>query len=59
VPQAQDREWVKHNADPFCNRQLRAAAIVLVTQTTGMDLREALLADLPRLSREGNYFGRM
>lgn len=60
VPQGQDRERVKHIVDALLSRdQLRAAAIVLLARATGMRLREAILADLPRLSREANDLGRI
>ncbi|MEE4342393.1 integrase domain-containing protein [Pseudomonas alliivorans] len=60
VPQGQDREQVKQIVDALCSRhQLRAAAIVLLARATGMRLREAILADLPRLSREANDQGRI
>ncbi|MNH00860.1 Tyrosine recombinase XerC [compost metagenome] len=60
MPQGQDREQVKHIVDELCSRdQRRAAAIVLLARATGMRLREAILADLPRLSREANNLGRI
>ncbi|MFG0530871.1 integrase domain-containing protein [Pseudomonas sp. yb_2] len=60
VPEGQDREQVKQIVDALCNRhQLRAAAIVLLARAAGMRLREAILADLPRLSREANELGRI
>lgn len=60
VPQGQDREQVKQIIDALCNNhQLRAAAIVLLARATGMRLREAILADLPRLSREAKEFGKI
>ncbi|MEE4181196.1 integrase domain-containing protein [Pseudomonas viridiflava] len=60
VPQGQDREQVKQIVDALCSQyQLRAAAIVLLARATGMRLREAILADLPRLSREANDLGRV
>ncbi|MDR0276511.1 MAG: integrase domain-containing protein [Paucimonas sp.] len=60
VPQGQDREQVKQIVDALCSQhQLRAAAIVLLTRATGMRLREAILADLPRLSREANDLGKI
>ncbi|MDF3170663.1 integrase domain-containing protein [Pseudomonas sp. ER28] len=60
VPQGQDREQVKRIVDVLCSHhQLRAAAIVLLARATGMRLREAILADLPRLSREANDLGRI
>lgn len=60
VPQGQDREQVKKIVDALSSQhQLRAAAIVLLARVTGMRLREAILADLPRLSREANELGRI
>ncbi|MGV5526048.1 integrase domain-containing protein [Pseudomonas sp. XP1] len=60
APQGQDREQVKQIVDVLCrDHQLRAAAIVLLARATGMRLREAILADLPRLSREANALGRI
>ncbi len=58
VPQGQDREQVKQIVNVLCCRdQRRAAAIVLLARATGMRLREAILADLPRLCREANDLG--
>ena len=57
VPQGQDREHVKQIVDALCCHHLRAAAIVLLARATGMRLREAILADLPRLSREAQDLG--
>ena len=60
APQGQDREQVKKIVDALCRHdQQRAAAIVLLARATGMRLREAILADLSRLSREANEFGRI
>ncbi|HDS1819194.1 TPA: integrase domain-containing protein [Pseudomonas putida] len=60
VPQGQDREQVKQIVDALCrDHQQRAAAIVLLARATGMRLREAILADLPRLSREAKDLGRI
>jgi Ribonuclease G/E len=60
VPQGQDREQVKQIVDALCDQQqLRAAAIVLLARATGMRLREAILADLPRLSREAEACGKI
>ncbi len=60
MPQGQDHEQVKQIVDAlFRQHQLRAAAIVLLARATGMSLREAILADLPRLSREANDLGRI
>jgi len=60
VPQGQDREQVKEIVNALCrNHQQRAAAIVLLARATGMRLREAVLADLPRLSREARDIGKI
>ncbi|EME5360976.1 integrase domain-containing protein [Pseudomonas aeruginosa] len=60
VPQGQDREQVKQIVDALCSQdQRRAAAIVLLARATGMRLREAILADLPRLSREARHIGKI
>ena len=60
VPQGQDREQIKQIVDALCSRdQLRAATIVQLARATGMRLREAILADLPRLSREAKDFGKI
>ncbi|MFG0924170.1 integrase domain-containing protein [Pseudomonas sp. CJQ_8] len=60
VPQGQHREQVEQIVDTLCrHHHLRAAAIVLLARATGMRLREAILADLPRLNREANGLGRI
>ena len=60
VPQGQDRKQVMQIVDALCRQhQQRAAAIVLLARATGMRLREAILADLPRLSREANDLGKI
>ncbi|NUT74327.1 integrase [Pseudomonas sp. C1C7] len=60
VPQCQDREAVKQIVDALCSsHQQRAAAIVLLARATGMRLREAILADLPRLRREAKDLGKI
>ena len=60
VPQGQDREHVKQIVNALCSQHhLRAAAIVLLARATGMRFREAILADLPRLSREAHNLGRI
>jgi hypothetical protein len=57
VPQGQDPEHVKQIVDALCEHQmLRAAAIAQLARATGMRLREAILADLPRLKREAEYY---
>ena len=37
----------------------RVAAIIMLARTTGMRLREAILADLPRLQNEAEHLGRI
>ncbi|QXI38792.1 integrase domain-containing protein [Pseudomonas xantholysinigenes] len=60
APQGQDREQIKQIVDALCrDHQQRAAAIVLLARATGMRLREAILADLPRLIREAEDLGRI
>ena len=60
APQGQDREQVQQIVEMLCSRgQMRAAAIVQLTRATGMRLREAILADLPRLSREAALYGKI
>ncbi|HCE9574647.1 TPA: integrase domain-containing protein [Pseudomonas aeruginosa] len=60
TPQGQDRKQIEQIVDALCSRdQRRAAAIVLLARATGMRLRETILADLPRLSREANDLGRI
>ncbi|CAH0282040.1 Tyrosine recombinase XerC [Pseudomonas sp. Bi130] len=60
VPQGQDREHVKRIVDLLCEHQMpRAAAIVQLARAIGMRLREAILADLPRLKREAKQFGKI
>jgi hypothetical protein len=60
VPEGQDREHVKQIVDVLCKHQLsRAAAIVQLARATGMRLREAILANLPRLQREAQQLGKI
>lgn len=60
VPQGQDREHVKRIVDVLCEHQMpRAAAIAQLARATGMRLREAILADLPRLQREAEQLGKI
>lgn len=60
VPQGQDREHVKRIVDVLCEHQMpRAAAIAQLTRATGMRLREAILADLPRLRREAEHYDKI
>lgn len=60
VPQGQNRENIQRIVKALCSRQhLRAAAIVQLARATGMRLREAILADLPRLSREAESLAKI
>ncbi|WP_323163940.1 integrase domain-containing protein [Pseudomonas atacamensis] len=60
VPQGQGREQVKRIVEVLCEHQMpRAAAIAQLARATGMRLREAILADLPRLKREAKQFGKI
>lgn len=60
VPQGQDRRHVKRTVDLLCEHQMpRAAAIAQLARATGMRLREAILADLPRLKREAEHYGKI
>jgi hypothetical protein len=60
VPQGQDWVQVKQIVDALCSGgQFRAAAIVQLARATGMRLREAVLADLPRLSREAESLAKI
>lgn len=60
VPQGQDREQIKQIVDVLCvHKQQRGAAIVQLARATGMRLREAILADPPRLNREGKEYGKI
>ena len=60
VPQGQDREHVKRIVDVLYEHQMpRAAAIAQLARATGMRLREAILADLPRLKREAEQYGKI
>jgi hypothetical protein len=60
VPQGQYREHVKRIVDELCEHQMpRAAAIAQLARATGMRLREATLADLPRLRREAEHYGKI
>ena len=60
MPQGQDRYQVKKIVNALCrSHQQRAVAIVLLARATGMRLREAILTDLPRLSREAKDLGKI
>jgi hypothetical protein len=59
VPQGQDREHVKQIVEVLLEQHPRAAAIELLARATGMRLRETMLADLPRLKREAEHYGKI
>lgn len=59
VLQGQDREQVKQIVDALCEHNPRAAAVMLLARATGMRLREATLADLPRLKRKAKHYGKI
>ncbi len=60
APDGQDRQQVRRVLEALGEQQHeRVAAIVLLARTTGMRLREAILADLPRLQREADHLGRI
>ncbi|EGH05005.1 MULTISPECIES: nucleotidyltransferase family protein [Pseudomonas syringae group genomosp. 2] len=59
-PQGQDRDHVKRIVNILSEHlQPRAAAIAQLARATGMRLREAILADLPRLRREAERYGKI
>ena len=58
--QGQDRVQVELIAQSLSVRgQQRVSAIVYLARETGMRLREAILADLPRLQREAQQLGKI
>jgi integrase len=60
APRGQDRVQVRLIAQALSERQqARVSAIVLLARETGMRLREAILADLPRLQREAQRLGKI
>lgn len=60
APDGQDHQQVRRVLKALGEQQYeRVAAIVLLARATGMRLREAILADLPRLHREAEHFGRI
>ncbi|MBD8237558.1 integrase domain-containing protein [Pseudomonas fluorescens] len=60
APQGQDRVQVEQIAQTLSERgQQRISAIVHLARETGMRLREAILADLPRLQREAGQLGKI
>jgi len=60
APDGQDHQQVQRVRQTLVEQQhVRAAAIVMLVRATGMRLREAILADLPRLQREAVHLGRI
>ncbi|MGY2683828.1 integrase domain-containing protein [Pseudomonas tolaasii] len=60
APQGQDRVQVEQIAQKLSEHgQQRVSAIVHLARETGMRLREAILADLPRLQREARKLGKI
>jgi hypothetical protein len=59
VPQGQDREHMMRIVDALREQHPRVAAIAQLARETGMRLREAILADLPRLKQEAEQLGRI
>ena len=60
APDGQDHQQVRRVFEALGEQQHeRVAAIILLARVTGMRLREAILADLPRLYREAEHLGRI
>ncbi|MBH3393787.1 integrase domain-containing protein [Pseudomonas monteilii] len=60
APDGQDRSQILLVLQALGDQQHeRVAAIVMLARATGMRLREAILADLPRLRREAEHLGRI
>lgn len=60
APQGQDRAQIELIVRALSERgQQRVTAIVHLARETGMRLREAILADLPRLQREAEQLGKI
>ncbi|MEX5664829.1 integrase domain-containing protein [Pseudomonas neuropathica] len=59
APQGQAHEQVMRIVEALREQHPRAAAIALLARATGMRLREAILADLPRLNREAEQYGKI
>ncbi|OZY59784.1 integrase [Pseudomonas lundensis] len=60
APDGQDHQQVRRVLEALCEQHHeRVAAIVLLARATGMRLREAILANLPRLQREAEHLGRI
>ncbi|MFJ3108376.1 integrase domain-containing protein [Pseudomonas putida] len=60
APDGQDYQQVRRAIEVLGKQQhKRVAAIVILARATGMRLREAILADLPRLQNEAEHLGRI
>ncbi len=60
APDGQDHQLIQRMLHTLDEQQHeRVAAIVMLARATGMRLREAILADLPRLQREAAHLGRI
>lgn len=60
APDGQDHQQVQRLLHTLAEQQHeRVAAIVMLARATGMRLREAILADRPRLQREAVHLGRI
>ncbi|WP_236167521.1 integrase domain-containing protein [Pseudomonas fulva] len=60
APDGQNQQQVQRVLHTLVEQQHeRVAAIVMLARATGMRLREAILADLPRLQREAFHLGRI
>lgn len=60
APDGQDYQQVQRVLEALGEQKHeRVAAIILLARTTGMRLREAILADLTRLQREFEHLGRI
>ncbi|WP_218948830.1 hypothetical protein, partial [Citrobacter cronae] len=58
APDGQDPQQVRRVVQALVEQKYeRVAAIIMLARTTGMRLREAILADLPRLQREAERLG--
>lgn len=57
APQGQDRKHVKRIVDVLCEHQMQRP--VHLARAARMRLREAILADFPRLKREAEQYGRI
>ncbi|WP_288650932.1 integrase domain-containing protein [Pseudomonas sp. UBA5568] len=60
TPDGQDQKQLQRLLQALVEQKHeRVAAIVMLARTTGMRLREAILADLPRLHHEAKHLGRI